>query len=147
MSLGLSSGGTIDLDRFTLFVDRLSQSQEIALGNDLARRTKKAFGKGGFFSRASDSLDWLKEEKRSAEFSIAVKTIAEMEGNGSSPSVEAVDEFRQSAEGVAVELYWRTRRAHKEITLKELQAVITETNALEIHLQILEILTDDHKSG
>jgi hypothetical protein len=47
---------------------------------------------------------------------------------------------------VAVELFWRTRKSCPDMKLEEIAAVITETNALDVHLQILEVLTDSHKS-
>jgi len=141
-----SAGGMVKVDRFELLCMKLSQSKELALLNDLARRAKAQFGPGGFFQKSKPALDWLKEQKRTTEYQMAVARIAEMEASGSLPSGEAVESFRQTPEGVAVELFWRTREPHAEVTLDELRAVITETNCLEVHLGIIEAVTDDNKS-
>ncbi len=141
-----SAGGVVKLDRFELMCLKLAHANELALANELARKAKLSFGAGGFFSKAQPALDWLKEQKKNVEFQQAVNRIAEMEATGALPSLEAVEAYRQTADGVATEIYWRTRKTHVEVSMQELQAAITSANALEVYLQLQEVLTDDHKS-
>lgn len=141
-----SPGGTVYVGDRPVPILKLSTAGEIAFQNDLARRAKKALGSGGYFERSRDALEYLKANKLYGEFELAVKHIAGMEAGGSLPSGEAIDAFRQCADGVAVELFWRTRKSCPDMKLEEIAAVITETNALDVHLQILEVLTDGHKS-
>jgi hypothetical protein len=55
-------------------------------------------------------------------------------------STDAAYEYRQTPDGVALELYWRTRRAHPEVTRDQLRAVVTEATAVAVHLLMLRAL-------
>jgi len=68
------------------------------------------------------------------------------------PGYDAMLMARTSPRGVALELWMRARKAHPDLTLKECEAIITDTNCLDVLSQIIRELTppeggDDSKSG
>lgn len=148
----VSGGGVVNLLSATgviwpLFVAKLSMAGEKKLAMRLASGAKAKMGPGGYFQSTRGVLNWLKENKLMNEFSISCQRITEMEATRELPTGTAFDEFRQSPEGVAIELYERTRQSHAEIRYDEIQAVITEINAFDIHDQMMEAITDDKKSA
>jgi hypothetical protein len=136
------TGNLVSVADRVLAILPLSIREESALVLELRRRVKESFGKGGYFERSSVALSWLKDQNRMAEFATAVQRIAELEAQGELPSGDPVDLFRQTATGVAIELFFRTRRTHPEVSLAELQSIITDANAIEVHLEILRALTE-----
>lgn len=123
-----------------------SVAEEQSLQMMLSRETKRAMGPGGFFQAAKGELQYLKDNNMNAEFRIAVEAFAQMTGGKASPSLDAVGEYRMSPAGVALEMFWRTRKTHAEVTLKDFQTIITDANAMNVFIQILDIVSDDKKS-
>lgn len=142
----VNMGGMVTVGDRQLMVRKLTQSREIGLARELARLTKIGFGPGGYFAQAADALDWLRTTKRTAEWQAAMKEISSLQATGADPSGEAIYAFQQTAKGVAVELFWRTRETHPTVTIEELEAVINEVSALDIHFQIQEAVTDQGKA-
>ena len=130
-----------------LFCRVLPFKEERALSNELARKVKAKMGAGGYFAANRGLLAWLREEKMTAEFSIAANRFAEMEATGELPMGNAVELYRASKDGVATEIFYRTRQSHPEVSLKDLEAVITETNAVDLHLELLRVLEGAGPSG
>jgi hypothetical protein len=60
-----------------------------------------------------------------------------MEANQEPLGAAGVEAFRATPDGVAVELYFRTRQTHPELNMDAIRAVVNETNAIEVHLAIL----------
>ena len=56
-------------------------------------------------------------------------------------------EYRRSPDGVAEELYWRTRKTHPEAQRDEFRVVVNDVNALEVHLAILEAVAPKNEPG
>jgi len=147
----LSEGGIVKLrsatgTEWSFFVEKMSVPENINLGNELSAEYKRTFGPGGYFQKMKGVLDWMKETKATAEFSLTCNKLTEMEATGELPSEQSTFPFRQSPLGVAIELFRRTRRTHEEVKFEELRASITSMNALEIHNQIYAAISDDNKS-
>lgn len=139
----MTPGGTVRIGDRALTVLKLPARAEYGLGVAMAAACKESFGPGGYFQRAAKALAWLREQKMQAEWSVAVRSITEMEGLGSMPDAAAVEEFRQSPKGVALELFHRTRQTHPEVTLSELESVVTAANAPEVYQQIQQAVADE----
>lgn len=144
MSL-LSVTGTVPIADRTFVIQKLSASGELSLFDALSAAAKKEAGPGGYLARASEMLDWLKKNNRGQELAIAVNKLVEMDAQGVNLSQDAVAQFRQTPKGVALEMFHRTRVAHKEVSLADFQAIITDANAVEVFLAMMEVLTDEKK--
>jgi hypothetical protein len=125
----------------TVTIGVLSVREEQALLLDLRRKLRESYGPGGFFANAKPYLEWLKSQKLSAEYSLAVSRITEMEASAELPTEQAAETFRQTPTGVAIELWHRARKYDVCVTLQDLRSIITEVNALEVHLQLIEAIT------
>lgn len=142
----LSAGGPVTAADRTFQVQKLSLQGEVTLRQALAEGAKREYGPGGYFAKMAPTLDWLKKSDRGAEFGEALRHLTAMEATGALPGDEAAERFRQSAKGVALELFWRTRRSHPDVALDHFEAVVTAANAVEVFLQLIDALTDEKKS-
>lgn len=142
----IQAGGTVAVGSLRLHVEPLSTRQELALRRQLADIHRTTIGRGGFFARAKPSLDWMRENGMTAEWSLAVQEITRMSASGDDPGTEAIDDARRSRPGVVAELYARTRRTHPEVKPAELEAVVTEAIAEDVHEQIVRAVTDEKKA-
>lgn len=142
----LSTTGTVTIADRTFVIQKLSASGELSLFDALSAAAKKEAGPGGYLARASEMLDWLKKNNRGQELAIAVNKLVEMDAQGVNLSQDAVAQFRQTAKGVALEMFHRSRVAHKEVSLADFQAIITDANAVEVFLAMMEVLTDEKKA-
>lgn len=142
----LSPGGTVTVADRSFQVAKLPLQGEITLSQVLAEGAKREYGPGGYFAKVGPALAWLKANDRGAEFGEAMRHLTHMEATGVMPAEEAVERFRQSAKGVATELYWRTRKAHPDLAPDHFEAVVTPMNAVEVFLQIIDAITDAKKA-
>lgn len=131
-------------------ITELPLRDERALIAGLDRIARETLGPGGLFARFAPRLEWLRAKGLTREASALVETLARMELEPASGA--DLDAAVQSAKGVALELYYRTRKAHPETKLEEFQAVVTDVNALDLHWAIRDALSpkgaaDDSKSG
>jgi len=132
----VNAGGEVKVEHLTFRVAELSVAAEAGLVNRLRSMAKAALGPGSFFARAAPVIDWLKLQGRHADAAVLQKTVSEMVAAGAGLTPDAVQEFNQSPDGVAEELFWRTRRTHPDVTRDELGAVINQVNALEVYVAI-----------
>lgn len=139
--------GIIKIAGKELFVRKLSQAREQQFRRHLGRIAKENLGPGGFFQRAQPTLEWLRAQKSMfAEWQMTVETLAKMSGGGALPDDNAIFEARESVAGVVLELFLRTRDTHPNLGKDEIAAIITEANVLDVHLEILDALTDEGKA-
>jgi hypothetical protein len=145
----LATSGLVTLGDRDLIVSKLSIEDEAALRTALDKGAFESLGPGGYFARIAPTLAWLRDNKLLPEWQLAVTETTRLQATGQPPSDDIVMQFRQSAKGVALELFFRTRKTHPEIrSVKELEAVITDANATVIHRQMIEAITggsDDPK--
>jgi hypothetical protein len=141
----VNAGGPVELRDaagkvVTLFVLELSTQAEIGLLRKLRALARAALGPGSFFAAALPALNWMKEQGHHADRAHLMEIIGRLIATGGGVSDDAADEFRRSPDGVAEELFWRTRKTCPDVTLDELRAAINEVNALEVHLAILDAI-------
>lgn len=124
--------GLIRVAGLEVTVTPLSQSEEIALDRALRR------GVGDVYTLAQPELDALKAHPADRlEF---LRELARLAVRREPPSPVALYDFRCSPKGVALELWFRGRRATTGLTLAALEAVITEVNADEVAAGIQNLL-------
>lgn len=139
--------GPVRIGDRVLMVSQMSLRQEQALLLQMRQAVKLANAPGGFWKTSQPSLTWLKENKMLDEFKESCQYIAALEAHQELPAGNYIELFRTTAEGVAIELFGRTRNTHPEISLEELKAVITEPIAFEVHLQMLEAISEKDAEG
>jgi len=135
--------GTITIADRTIDVAKMPTYGEIGLWRELSKRAKAEYGPGGLFNVMKPQLAWLAAEKMLAERAQVIAEITRLEAGKAGLSDEAVEEFRITPAGLACELYWRTRSTAKEVTEADLQAIITEANAVDVWMQLGEFLRAD----
>lgn len=141
----INAGGAVEVlcadgKTLTFVVQELSTAAEIGLLRRLRVMAKQALGPGSFYAAAMPTLNWMKEQGQHADRAQLMEIIGRLVATGGHVSDDAADEFRRSPDGVAEELFWRTRKTSPEAARDELKAVINEVNALEVHLAILEAI-------
>jgi len=139
------AGGTVairgDGADLALYVEPLPFRLELALVDDLRRLAKRQ--QGDFvkvIEPVLDRLARLKTPEAAARAGVVLQTAATMEARQELPGDDATEAARRTPAGVALELWHRGRRANPAIALRELEAVVTDANALDLHLQIREAL-------
>jgi hypothetical protein len=121
-------------------VKKLSTRAEYGLDAHLARRAKETMGPGGYFERAARVLDWLRDTKRVSEWRAMTEELTRLQCQlGAAPADTEL--YRQTPDGLACELWHRTRETHKEVTEADLRAVISDVNAPDVYYQLLEVLS------
>lgn len=136
----VNAGGEVRVGDLVFLVRELSVAGEIGLGNRFRALAKKAMGPGSFYANARPVLDYLREQGQHADRAALMAEVSRLVATGAAASDDAAEEFRRSPDGVAEELYWRTRQTHPDATLNEFRAAVNDVNALEVHLGIMEAL-------
>lgn len=144
------AGGTVRLGDRAVYVAPLAIREEAALLDDLRRLAKEQ--QGDFLRPVEgllDRLEKMKTPQAAARAALILETVARMEARRELPGDDAAHEARRTPRGVALELWYRGRKAHPTLSLAELEAVVTEANAAAVHAAILDALGagDDSKSG
>lgn len=144
------AGGTVRVGELAIYVEPLPFRQEVALFDELRKLAKAQ--NGDFLKAVEPMLDRLakiKTPEAAARAGVILETVARMEARQELPGDDAAEQARRTPKGVAMEVWYRSRRMHPGIQLRDLEAVILgEDLALEIHFQIREALgaKDDSKS-
>lgn len=142
----IPASGEVKIGSHVFTVKELTIEMEIGFGNTIRRLAKKALGPGGFYANARETLEYLNSINQPADRNTLMQVVATLTAQGASVSDDLAYEYRQSPDGVAEELYWRTRDNHPDFSKQEFRAVINDVNALEIHLQIMRAISPKEKT-
>ena len=126
-------------------VQKLSVIGERKIYQELSRKLLESYGPGGYFANAKSSLDFLQENKMHAAYAQAVEVLARMTAAKTLPDAAAVDDFRQTPDGVACELFLRTRAAHPELAEVVIRTQLNAVTAWQVCTALWEGLATDHK--
>lgn len=129
--------GIVRVGDLEITVTPLSQAEEMALDRTLNRGAEVAAG--DYYTRCKGILDATKDNP--ADRLEILREIARISIRREPLSVAEVYAFRESPEGVAVELFHRGRKATPGLTLQGLRTVITEVNCDEVGVGLMELLT------
>jgi len=135
--------GFIDVAGKTFTVNELNVGQELRL--ELLLRQLYQKQNGNSYKRVKDMIAEMPKEERP----FAVAECVRIEAQGELPGQNAMLLARTTPQGVALELWMRTRATHPEVTVDAFEAIVNELNCLEIHSEMIRVLTpetDDTKS-
>ena len=142
-----NAAGPVEVGALTFMVQELSVQAEIGLLRRMRSLARAALGPGSFYAAALPTLEWMKANGHHGDRAHLMRIVGELVATGGNVSEDLTEEFRQSADGVAEELFWRTRKTHPDAGRDEIRAVINEVNALEAHLGILEAIAPKAPTG
>lgn len=129
----LCPGGPVQVAGREFLAAALTTDGELALWHHLRAVADRQAGPGGLFARMAPKLKWLRESGLEPEWRLATLETTRLAGSpGGGVTDEQVLEARFTPEGVAVELYHRTRQHHPDVPLDTLKAIVTEANAVEV---------------
>lgn len=143
----LNASGPVTIGPLTFMVQELSIQAEVGLLRQLRTLARKALGPGSFYANALPTLEWMKAQGHHGDRQHLMEIIGRLIATGGNVSDDALDEYRRSPDGVAEELFWRTRKTHPEAQRDEFRVVVNDVNALEVHLAILEAVAPKNEPG
>jgi hypothetical protein len=141
----VNPGGPVELrdatgKTVTVYAHELPTQAEIGLLRRLRAMARQALGPGSFYTAAAPTLKWMKDQGLHEDRAHLMEIVGRLIATGGGVSDEAADEFRRSPDGVAEELFWRTRKTCPDVELADLKAAINDVNALEVHLAMLDAI-------
>lgn len=123
-------------DGTVLAVQKLSVVGEQRILAELSRRLYASFGPGGYFANMKPALDWMQAQGMSAAYAQAVSDLTRLTATKTMPGFDAVLEYRQTPDGLATELFLRTRKTHPDLA----EALIrTQLNAAVVADVVAEL--------
>jgi hypothetical protein len=136
----LRRSGPVTIGPLTLTVEELSIEGELGLLNHLRKRAKEAMGPGSFYANSLPVAEWLRANGKGAEAAALLADTGRLVATGAAPDDAAVWAYQESPDGVADELFWRSRKTHPEARREEIRAVVNDANAVEVRVQMAEAL-------
>lgn len=136
----VNAGGPVKIGPATFVVRELTVEGEVGLRAKLRSLARDAFGPGSFYANVLPVAKWARDQGQHQDAAALVAAVAPLIAAKAGASEDATEVYRQTADGVAWELYYRTRQTHPEAERQEIRALINDVNALEIHLAMLEAL-------
>lgn len=132
--------GPVSIGPLTFLVQELPVEGEIGLRAKFRAMARDAWGPGSFYANVMPAAKWAREQGQHQDAAALVSAVAPFIATKAGASEDAAELYRQSPDGVAWELYFRTRQTHPDATQNEFRAVLNEVNALTVHVAILEAL-------
>lgn len=131
MEQAVGKVGSVDIGGRIFTVGTLTQGEEIRLFDRLRDMLK---AKEGTFLKANQQL---LAESEPQDRHVIIAELVRMEALREPLSSQAVLRFRcRDPKAVAFELHTRSKKYHPEVQLAEIEAIITEANAIEVAEQI-----------
>jgi len=124
----------------TFLVKELPVEGELGLRARFRAAARKALGPGGLMANVLPVAKWLRAQGEHDDAARLVGGTAPLVATKVGASEDAAELYRQTPEGVATELFWRTRETHPDAEEAEFRAIVNEVNAAETYLAILAAL-------
>lgn len=141
MSETVRKSGEVVIGPLTLVIEELSVEGEIGLLNHLRRRVKDAMGPASYYGNVLPTVDWLRANGRAGEAAGLLKETAGLVATAAPVGDDAVWAYLDTPDGLADELFGRTRRTMPDARRDEVRAVINDANAPEVRAQITDALS------
>lgn len=135
----------LDVNGTAYTVSKLSVIGETRLFKELGRRLHASYGPGGYLANIRSALTWLESQKMHAAYQQLVSDAGRLEMVKAVPGIDAIDEYRQTPDGLACELFLRTRKTHPDLAEPVIRSQLNELNAWQICVELWEGLAADHK--
>jgi hypothetical protein len=139
----LGVGGPVIVADRVFQVKPLELDAEIEISDEMRRLAFKQLGHGGYFAEARPLLDWLNANGMQGAAAAHIKNLSDLQAKKELPSGDAAEQARRTPEGVALELFLRTRDTHPDVGKEDIAAVITSVNAPAIHASIKAAISKD----
>lgn len=136
----VNAGGTVTIGPVSFVVRELSIEGELGLRARLRALARDALGPGSFYASILPAVKFAREQGQHQDAAILVQSVAPLIATKVGASEDATEVYRQTPDGVAWELYYRTRQTQPDASRDEIRAVLNEVNALEVHLAMLEAI-------
>ena len=143
----VGAGGPVAVGPVAFHVLPLTVREEAGLLARLRRRAKEAMGPGSYYTNAQPTLAWLAANGLHADRAVLLAEVARLVATAAPVSDDAAYDYRQTPDGVAEELFVRTRQTHPAATLEELKAVVTDFNAADVFHQMLAAVSGPKPAG
>lgn len=137
----VEGGGIVDVGGTLFHVKPLSLNGEIALFDRHRAEARRAMGPGSFVEAAIPTIDHLRKIERHAEADFMLRAATSMVLTRAGVTDEVAEEFRRTPDGLALEMYHRTRETHPSVTEREFRAVINPVNAPDLFLKVVEAVS------
>lgn len=132
--------GNVEIGGVVFVVQELPVEGELGLRAKFRALARESFGPGSFYANVMPAAKWAREQGQHQDANILVQSVAPLVAMRAGASEDAAELYRQSPDGVAWELFYRTRQTHPEATREEFRAIVNEVTAVETHLKILEAI-------
>lgn len=136
----LPAQGEVKIGPLVFVVRELSVEAEVGLRAKFRAAARESWGPGSFYANVLPAAKWAREQGQHQDAAALVAAVAPLIAAKAGAGEDAAELWRQSADGVALELFYRTRATHPDATREEFRACVNEVNALEVYLQILQAL-------
>lgn len=138
--------GEVRIGHLVFVVQELPFDAEVGLRAKFRAEARRALGPGSFYANVLPAAKWAREQGQHEDAARMVAAVAPLVATAAGASEDAAELFRQTPDGVALELFHRTRQTHPEAVREEFRAIVSEVNAVELYLQILRAI-DPGKAG
>jgi hypothetical protein len=132
-------------DGTVLTVQKLALTGEQRILQELSRRLFQSFGPGGYFANMKPALDWMQSQGMTAAYSQAVSDLTRLTATKTMPGFEATMEFRQTPEGLACELFLRTRKTHPDLAEQLIRSQLNAATVTDVYEALEAGLSADLK--
>lgn len=132
--------GEVRIGPLVFVVQELPFEGEVGLRAAFRAEARKALGPGSFYANVLPAARWAREQGQHEDAARMVAAVAPLVATAAGASEDAAELYRQTPDGVALELFHRTRQTAPEATRAEYRAVVTEVNAVEVYLQVLRAI-------
>ena len=80
-----------------------------------------------------------------AAYTTAVQELTRLTATKTKPGFDAVFDFRQTPDGLAAELFLRTRKTHPELAEAIIRSQLNDVTAWQVCAEMMEGLAEDSK--
>lgn len=113
--------------------------------DELGRALLATYGPGSYFANAKPVLDWLGENKMHADRQQMVSELTRLVAVKAIPELGAIFEFRSTPDGLACELFLRTRKTHPDLAQAVIRADLNAVTAWQVATDLGRKLAADPK--
>lgn len=132
--------GAVAIGPASFVVQELPVEAEVSLRVRLRALARQQLGPGSFYANIYPAAEYARKLGQHQDAANLVSSVAPLIATQVGASEDAAELYRMTPDGVAWELYYRTRETHPDAEMKEFRAVLNEVNAFGVYMQILRAI-------
>lgn len=132
-------------DGTVLTCQKLDMIGEQRIMDELGRALAATYGPGSYFANAKPVLDWLSEQGMYGDRQQMVSELTRLVAVKALPDMAAVFEFRATPDGLATELFLRTRKTHPDLAQPVIRTQLNAVTAWQVATDLGRKLAADPK--